>query len=307
MSRKIAGPIRENARLFLKRAIQELVSDPSSNEKALTEEQAIMAVSLIQSCFELSVVALFIERSGLAGIVNKGDTGCTEEELLKKFEDNDLSTKNFNVLKEQLVQSYGLMDKDNDIALIDDFQRMRNKVMHLKFHFDEGDRFDLQFELIYFITRVIIPILDEEEINPAQVLKELMGSDGFRKLVAYPAYRLQAHRIALCWTPVVHDCMKCGCNSLGVDYDDSKCYACCASYHGTKFIDCQACKAEQSVIYDNLNITSQPQRIINGRCLRCQISALVHACQVCDRHDWYDDVDQQDTCTPSRCAVFTED
>ena len=96
MSSNIVKKVRDNSWLFLRRAIKELISHDDSNDEGLTEEKAIMATTLIQMSFELSLVAYFIKADGIHGIVKGVDTTLTAESLLSKFENNELMTKPFN-------------------------------------------------------------------------------------------------------------------------------------------------------------------------------------------------------------------
>jgi len=101
MNNIIVNKIRANSWLFLKRAIKELIAHDDSNDEGLTNEKAIMATTLMQISFELSLVAHFVEKKGIRGIVKGKDSSLSEEELLEKFEQNELLTKSFNALKKK--------------------------------------------------------------------------------------------------------------------------------------------------------------------------------------------------------------
>jgi hypothetical protein len=103
---ELVSKVRKNSWLFLRRAIKELVSHDDSLDDGLTEETATISTTFIQIAFELSLVAHFLKKDGIHGIVKGSDSSLTEEELLEKFEDNDLNTKSFNSLKKDAIDDH---------------------------------------------------------------------------------------------------------------------------------------------------------------------------------------------------------
>ncbi|EGQ9799557.1 hypothetical protein FWP36_25000, partial [Vibrio parahaemolyticus] len=78
----LALKIRDNSWLFLRRAIRELINHDDSKDDGLTKETAIFGTTFIQISFELALVAYYLEKEGIQGIVKGPDLALTTEELV---------------------------------------------------------------------------------------------------------------------------------------------------------------------------------------------------------------------------------
>lgn len=282
MSNSLVSKVRDNSWLFLRRAIKELVTHDDCNDDELPRETAIIATTFIQMSFELSLVAYFINDEGIHGIVKGGDKDLSEEELLFKFENNTLVTKSFNTLKQQAVNQHVFMSEDDEY-LVTEFQKIRNKLVHLNYEFRSGDLYDIKYELTYFLVQVIIPILYEDYDRPSEVISIKLDSNDFIKLINFPPYAEQMKAVAREHSDCVYKCVHCGIESLATDdFDNEHCYSCCADLSGAGFINCPYCKAKKSMIYDALNIDCQSDRTIKGLCLNCDEDDMVYSCKKCD-------------------------
>ena len=280
MSSNIVKKVRDNSWLFLRRAIKEIISHDDSKDEGLTEEKATMATTLIQMSFELSLVAYFIEADGIHGIVKKVDTTLTEVSLLSKFENNEFMTKPFNMLKKDALERNFFLNSDDEY-LINEFQKLRNKMVHLNYKFDESELYDLKYDLTYFIVKVVIPTLTKEEVKPSQAIAENIDSKDFLKLVKFPPYAHEMHKVAKENAEHVYCCVHCGNDSLSVDYGAEYCYSCCEDLSHAGFINCPYCKSKRSMVYDALNIDCQKDRTLRGLCLKCGEDDLVYVCKKC--------------------------
>lgn len=280
MSANLVSKVCENSWLFLRRAISELISHDDTNDEGLDKEKAIMAITLIQMSFELSLVAYFIKVDGIHGIVKEEDATLSEERLLSKFENNKLITKSFNELKTIALDRNTLLNNGNE-HLINEFQKVRNKLVHLNYNFDESQLYNLKYELTYFIVKVIIPTLAEDGFKPSQAIASNIDSKDFLKLIKFPPYAYEMSKVARENAMHVYRCIHCGNNSLAVDYGDEHCYSCCEDLNHAGFIDCSYCKSKRSMIYDALNIDCQIDRTLRGLCLNCGDDDLVYVCKKC--------------------------
>ena len=278
---ELVSKVRKNSWLFLRRAIKELVSHDDSKDEALTEETATITTTFIQIAFELSLVAHFIKKDGIHGIVKESDYSLTEEELLAKFDDNDLDTKSFNSLKKQAIDNH-LFLRDDDEQVIHNFQKVRNKLVHLNYKFDAWDLYDFKYDLVYFIVKIIIPILSEEYENPSAAISTNLDSKDFVKLINFPPYAYEMYKVAKEQSDFVYECIHCGNESLAVDYGNELCYSCCSDFTGAGFIDCPYCKSRGAMIYDALNIDAQDDFTIKSLCLKCKEDDMVYHCKKCD-------------------------
>lgn len=280
MNEILTKKIRGNSWLFLRRAIRELITHDDRNDNELSKETAVIATTFIQMSFELSIIAYFIKSCGIQGIVNGKAASLDTKAILSKFENNDLQTIPFNKLKERAVKEIGLL-RDH-IEIIEDFQRMRNKLVHLNYEYRDGDLYDLKYDLIFFLVHIIIPILAEEYSNPSEAISLNLDSKNFKDLLKFPIYANEMHKIAINHSDYVYKCVHCDNESLAVDFPYAYCYSCCDNFIGVGFIDCPYCKSEYSMIYDTLNIDGQPDRTIRGLCLKCDTDDLVYHCDKCD-------------------------
>lgn len=276
-----ANSIRENAWLFLRKAIKELISHDDSNDEILHKDKAIMAISLIQMSFELSLVAYFVEVDGIRGIVQGADSNLSDQELLAKYENNELLTKCFNSLK-KIALERDLFFSDHDEYLIAIFQKIRNKVVHLNYEFNDGDLYDFKYDLIYFLIKVIIPTLCDEFFKPSEAIAINIDSQDFIKLIKFPPYAYEMHKVAKENSEYVYPCIHCGNDSLAVDFGNEYCYSCCQDLSHAGFIDCPYCKSKRSMVYDALNISYQTDRTIKAQCLKCHEDELVYLCKACE-------------------------
>lgn len=278
---ELVSKVRGNAWLFLRRAIKELVNHDDSNDDGLTEEAATISTTFIQIAFELSLVAYFINKYGIHGIVKGSESSLTEEEILAKFESNDLNTKTFNTLKKQAVDSHIFLNNEDE-CLIDNFQMVRNKLVHLNYKFDIDELYDFKYDLTYFIVKVIIPVLSGECERPSEAIYKNLDSKDFVKLIKFPPYAYEMYKAAKLQSAFVYKCVHCENESLAVDYGNEHCYSCCSDFTGAGFIDCPYCKSRSSMIYDALNIDEQGDFTIKGLCLKCKKNDMVYHCQKCN-------------------------
>ncbi len=302
MSTDVIERIRSNSWLFLQRAIKELISHDDSNDDGLSEERAVIATSLIQMSFELSLVAHFIASDGIKGVITDKDKHLPEAALIEKLKDNELATKPFNALKAEAIRDK-IFRGDDDENLINEFQKIRNKLVHINYTFSKNELYDLKNDLTYFIVHVVMPTLSEERHNPSEIISIKIGSKSFKKLIRFPPYAKEMNRIAKQNSNNVYRCIHCGNNSLATDHSEEYCYSCCAELSHAGFIDCPYCKSERSMIYDALNISLQGDHTIKGLCLNCSSDDLVFLCEKCGVEIALEADGDEDKCHPGFCAV----
>ena len=276
-----AKKIRKNSWVFLGRAINQLVSHDDSSDDGLSEEVAVVATVFIQMAFELALIAYLIEYDGIHAVVNARDEDLTETQLLAKFSNNELSTKSFNALA-KYASDKNLYLRGEDSDIVQEFQRRRNKLVHLNYEFDSGDLYDLKYELVYFLVYLVIPILAKEESRPSEAIACHLDHDDFVKLIKFPPYASEMNSRAKEFSQDVYKCFYCGNESLAAsDYGNEHCFSCNQYYHHVGFSDCSRCSSKNSIVYDKLNIESQSDRTLKGLCLKCNEDDLIYSCGTC--------------------------
>lgn len=281
MSKGITDKVRNNSRLFLRKAVKELISHDDSNDDGLSQEVAVIATVFIQMAFELALIAYLIEREGISAVVRTRDENLSEETLLSKFTDNKLNTKTFNELA-QYASDKKLYLRQDDSDIVESFQRKRNKLVHLNYDFDQDELYDLKYELVYFLVYLVIPILAKEEARPSEAIAYCLDENDFNKLIKFPPYAMEMRERAKNFSEDVYKCFYCGNESLAAsDYGNEHCFSCNQYYFHVGFADCPRCKSRNSIVYDKLNIESQRDRILKGICLKCGDDDLMYSCNVC--------------------------
>ena len=298
---KLHAKIRENSWRFLRRAIKELIKHDDSTDQGLTNELAIFATTYIQISFELALVSHYLKKDGLRGIAKENEKSLTEDELTLKFESNNLNTKSFNTLKKQAIEDEIFLYIENDIYYIDNFQNIRNKLMHLNYEFDQNELYDLKYELCYFIVKIIIPILSEEYDRPSEAISTNLDSKDFIQLINFPPYAYEMNKIAKEHSHNVYACIHCGIESLATDYGDEHCYSCSTDFNLAGFIDCPYCKSKNSMIFDALNIEFQNDRTLKGLCLKCDEDDMIYHCPECDSLVPLEAYAGKEKCSPGFC------
>ena len=173
--------------------------------------------------------------------------------------------------------------------------------MHISYNFDEGELYNLKYDLVYFLVQVVIPTLVRETQYISEVISLNIESSDFIKLISFDAYSLEMNQEAKKYADNVYDCIHCGNNSLGDDY----CYSCCSTFNLFGFIDCPYCKSESSMIYDALNIKEQKDHIIKGVCLKCKEDELIYLCSKCESEIALESNIGSNQCRPDFCQYFT--
>ncbi len=300
MISNLVSKVRDNAWLFLRRAIVELISHDDSSDDGLSQENAIITTTLVQMSFELALVAYFLEIDGIYALTKDADSSLPEAELWDKYYKNELKTKSFNALK-NLASDRNIFLKETDVDLVDEFQKIRNKLIHLNYEFDAGDLYDIKYDLTYFIVKVVIPVLTREEVKPSESIAGKIGRGDFKKLINFPPYAGEMHSIAKESSLYVYRCIHCDHDSLATESGIKYCYSCNEDFSLLGFIDCPYCKSKRSMIYDSLNIGMQHDRAIKGRCLQCYSDDIVYECVKCGRPVALEGDMSDERCRPERC------
>lgn len=255
MTEKMVEKIRQNSWLFLKRSISEMTRNDVEKDQGLTKETTVISVMFVQMSLELALIASLIDSSGISSIVNKKYSTLDESALLEMFSKNELITINFESLK-NLAVSKGVFLEEDHKDIVDDFQKMRNKVVHLNYDFTSGDLYDLKYDLINFIVHVLIPILSGENENQSETISNNLDDGEFFKLIKFGPYKEEMHNLACTLSAYVYKCLYCGNDSLAAGgFENEYCCSCGSRFDGVGFMDYNHCGSKNSLAFDTLNIT----------------------------------------------------
>jgi len=290
-----------NSLVFLNKAIAEIASHQDRDDAPLSIETATITVALLQISFELSLVAYSIREKGIASILLNKDKGLTYDEVHSRFVNNELKTRSFSELIDELKKERNFFDED-DLYHIETFQNIRNKLFHVGFNFYDGDLYDLKYDVIYFLSHPLLRFISSssEYETPAQIIQNHIEPNLYKKLIAFPPYIYQMERLASQCSDTLK-CLHCGNRSLSKD--EGICYVCSEEYECDEFIHCGRCGAKRSVIYDHLNIKFN-NNMARGLCLACGDDDVVFRCPKCDVAYGMETTFDSDICKPDKCAFF---
>ena len=272
-----------NSILFLKKALSQLTKD-SDTEKPIDKEDAILSCIYIQLSLELAIKAVIIKRVGITSILDKSKHNKdSEEELLKKFNNNSIKVKEFDSLKNFVKANKQIFNLDkNHISYIEKFQNIRNKLVHMNYNFTIEEFENMKKDLIFVIAHIIIKLLAEDAKSlPSEFYIQHLNHQEFNKLINYRLYRTEMEELAKQSATTVYLCPICSNYSL--NFDNKFCYTCLSVFDDDStygFLDCDYCNSKESVIYDRLNVHFN-DHIIRGLCLECKEDALVYECPIC--------------------------
>ena len=281
--------LEKNFKSYFIHAIEHLV------EETQTESNILQVIVNIQASLEILSKLYVLNNFGWEKIIENKFHNKSAEDIEQLIYNGMLKTKNFNSIKEILLDNIQLDDTDSE--LLNNFQKYRNQVMHLGV---ENLSEDILDEAVWFIVR-IINILGWQDILKIQnqylnnSLASLLGEALYKKLILKSGYIDEAIDNAESKYDDVKYCFICGNNTLGAnDWDDNyKCLVCgcqISNDNSVEYIDCPKCHMKESVIYDALNISGN--EYLKAMCCACKTYTYVSECNTC--HEVYI---YKDTCS----------
>ncbi len=269
----------ENAQKFLL---------PETTKKEWDEsdhEQAIVSCLFIQMSIELSLKAFLIKECGIKTILNNQYQHHTIESIFEAFERNTLQTKRYEDLK-NYIKSHSELTwfNNNHFNHLDKFQRFRNKLVHLNLSLDTNDLLAFQYELIYAIVHLLIPLLTEisfEFETPTEFYKIHLDKDQYEELINFPPYIEEMEKLSKEFTGLAYECTECFNRAFSPISEI--CYCCNLNFRdAAEYATCVTCTAPKSVVFDYLNIKHN-ENTINGLCLNCGEKQMVFKCADCEK------------------------
>jgi hypothetical protein len=278
---KISTAVRKNSFIFLNKAIHELCSHDDKNDTEINTEAATLSITLIQISAELVLTSYAVKKYGVRIILKGGDRKKNDSEIESLFESNELSTRTFNELKNDLQVREELFSEEK-LYLVESFQRNRNKLVHLHCILGKNDRYDLKYEMIQYIVNIIIPLLsDKAKAWPSsEDIEAHLDKSSYRRLLSFGPYLEKMRELARFDSEVILTCLHCSHKTLA--RDTGKCFACNYEYNDQEFADCGYCNTKSSVIFDHLNIEFN-DNTARGLCLNCNEDDVIYKCPKCEK------------------------
>jgi hypothetical protein len=302
IDQKISTAVRKNSFIFLNKAIQELCSHDDKNDAEITAEAAPLIITLIQISAELVLASYSVKKYGVRIILKEGDRNKSDLEIESLFDSNELSTKNFNELKNDLQEREEIFSEEK-LYLVDRFQKNRNKLVHLHCTLGKDDRYDLKYEMIQYIVNIIIPLLSDDAKGwpSSDDIEAQLDKSSYRRLLSFGPYLEKMRELARFDSEVILRCVHCGHKTLA--QETGKCFACNYEYEDQEFADCGYCKKENSVIFDHLNIGFN-DNMARGVCLNCDEDDIIYKCPRCEEAWPIEASSGDEICEDGVCLFF---
>lgn len=278
----IFNDLRNNSLIFFKDFIDRITDKDNAADDHISNELVMLSVSSLQISLELALKAVVLKKSGLLQIIKEESSTKSIAALFQDFQNNSLKTKQFEQIK-NYAKSNNLVStlSDFDYENITYFQKYRNGIVHFSYKFQEGDFFDLKYDITYFVVSILIKVLcsGDDDIKPSEFLEYSLGSKYHNKLIHYRPYVEAMKSMADAHSEKVFTCIIC--NSRTYAKEEDYCY--CCNFYGDlhSFRDCEFCNEKKSMIYDGLNIGSN-HFTAKAQCLNCLRDTIIFLCPKCE-------------------------
>lgn len=282
LHKEVYQKLFNNSIVFLKDGIERLVNKDNGDNDLIEPDLLILTCTSFQISIELAIKALIVVNEGIKGIINNKQQNLTDNKIEALFIENRIKTSEFDKLK-NFVKSKNFIQNltKDDFRIISEFQNYRNKIVHFSYEFQDGDLFDLKYDIVYYMIHIIFKILlnkNNQDTKPSEFLEYKIGSSLHKSLINYTPYIDAMEKIAGKNSEKVFKCI--GCNNRTYSQDDEYCYCCNFISEDFTLIDCDYCKEKKSVIYDNLNIELN-NNTARGLCLNCDNDGIIFQCPLC--------------------------
>lgn len=294
---KIYSIVKNNSFIFFKDFIERITAKDNDREDYISNDLIVLSFSSLQISLELAMKSLMLKKLGLRSLIDPSIIK-SDSELYTDFKSNKLKIIRFEQIK-NITKKRKLVDDldDDDFEIITDFQKYRNGIVHFSYGFEEGDYYDLKYDIIYFVVNILIKILSyEEDLKPSEFLQYNLGEKYHNKLINYMPYISAMNKMAQIASEKVYTCIHC--DNKTYSKDDDYCYLCNITNDSEYFINCSDCEDKRSVIYDGSNLEYN-QYSGSAKCLNCDYRTEVFLCPKCELI--YDKNENSTMCTIVKC------
>jgi hypothetical protein len=181
-----------NSGVFLRRAAEEIVEHDDVSDEPFDVDRATLVIVLIQTAVELATTAIVIKHDGLAGAMAK-HLPQSEAEAETRWQTGDLQTSQFRDVKARATDMFG----DEDFwSLVNEFQILRNKLVHFHRPLDSCSLFDLKYEAMHVLIQMISTLAETDEYDLPDGSLSFLGQELFDRFLSFEPYRYRISCIA---------------------------------------------------------------------------------------------------------------
>jgi len=268
--------LQATSRLLLTHALEHALNE------AADETDILQTIVNMQAAMELYSKLYLLRRNGWRSIVDSKLHSRAEPDLLADIEAGNIRTVQFWKSRDLVSESIYL-DED-DRRLLDEFQGLRNQLMHLGLVQPSKDILN---QAIWLLVRVFHQLEWTEALSHrdkyfSNSLKAFLGARLFERLVTRSSYVAEA--VDRAYDAQLGDsvryCLECGNEAMVENDEELLCFVCAfrAPSYAIGFIDCGGCGTEDCVAYDKLNVGRADQ---TGKCCHCRRLVEVSRCKEC--------------------------
>lgn len=275
---EIYKKVYQNSIIFLKDGIHRLINQDDINKETIDYELLILTCTSFQISLELAMNALLIEKKGLSSII---PSTVESTKLIRQFKNNKLKTKSFEDIKKIIKKEKYVEDFNKEhYNIISKFQKYRNKIVHFSYNFKEEEVKLLRDEILFYLIYIIVKILEKKTDRPSEFFEYILGGKLHSEIIKYQPYINAMKTLAEMEGGDIFKCIICSNRT----FNSNERYCYCCNFYGDLFnmVKCNVCKKENAVIYDNMNIEYNDNKVY-GTCMNCDSRFLVYECPKCDK------------------------
>lgn len=288
--------IFQNAIRFFNISIDEVIKSDFSDINNIIKTSV-----LIQMTVELSLKYAVAYNNGnlsIKKILGIKYQNKSIDEIYEEFINNTLKVEKIEKLKNYIKKtSIFKFEKNEEIEKMEQFQKIRNRLLHFTYNFTEMEIVEFKKNFLYIVFKIIFPLLYEGyskeslvNLTPSDFMKLYVGETKFGEIRSFDNYKEVMLNIA-------HSLMnkeevtlgKCiSCNEKSWIKEIGKCIICEFNSRDDILLSCPVCKENKSVIYESINMEYN-NNAATGVCICCNRKMSVIKCKKCGRYSVYED------------------
>lgn len=281
----LSNRLQKTYKLYFISALENALSNNT------TENTILQTIINIQAAIELFSKYFVLQQLGWKGIITEEFHNKSEKEILVLIDKGKIKTTPH--WKNKDFTSKKIYINEDDRKLLDEFQNLRNQLMHL-------GMVDFSSEIpnktIWLMVRIInqlnwqetLPINEQYLSNS---LKAFLNEDLYEKLIKNSCYVGESiDRAYEIYPDDMKHCLECGHESWALnEYEERVCFVCGFKGHETifGFTDCPKCDNENTIVYDVNSILTN--KYVPGKCCCCREKFKVSKCNFCGEVSVYPD------------------
>ncbi len=247
---KIKTDMLKNATVFLNPAVRAI------NQGLNQYENLILAIVNLQIALELAIKAKVVEKCGIQIIVKNITNSENEKQLEEKYESNSITIRKFEEIKNYLKAHKIFPFEKVQYSYLERFQTYRNRLVHFNYHFSDQELSEIERDILYVFVFLLGEVMGESLRGDSPTyMQEYLDVAENKTLMKNPLYRDVLQDFIQLIYGKTYLCPICSERTF---ISRKKCLGCLIDLQDDigpfGYIDCTCFGAEETVIYDRLNL-----------------------------------------------------